>query len=175
MKRFNKKVIFFLILSLLLFSVNVFASSISSIYIFPIDNSNFNDTVQIQTQFDFWGIFHFNLSFFTLLTWGSNNIFNIKNIEPLGILGIGSGMNIPLGDFYFKLDWEYLFSNISHNGFSSMAQSFSYGIRYSIYSSPYSNYMWFIDFYYKNITFFSEYFNSNEVLHFLGLGIGYNF
>lgn len=83
--------------------------------------------------FRFWEIFVFSGSLYTNVIFGADNIFNIKDVQPLGMGSWGFGMRIPLGRFAFLMDWQQIFCDKDGEALAFFSQSYKMGVGYYLH------------------------------------------
>jgi hypothetical protein len=89
------------------------------------------DSFVFGAGFKFWGIFTFSASNYTTITFDPNSFMGIREINPLGLMSMGFGMDIPMGGFSLIMDWQklYAFGNAALVDYS---QSFKIGASFMV-------------------------------------------
>lgn len=131
-----KKIV--LILSLLLITVSLSASkrrnkdsdiSLLTSYIIPIDNTDFNTSLSLGLGARFWGIFQLSAHGY-METNKDADKFSESFYAP-EVFSAGVGINIPMGGFRLKGDYQRFFSvkdNVDRVSISQYSDSYKLGI-----------------------------------------------
>lgn len=103
--------------------------SVTSAYSMPIGNNRIDPSLSIGLDYRFWGVFQFSFNMYNNIVLGADNIFNIKQIAPIGLFSGGIGMKIPLGGFHMLLDWQkYFTGTAAREGVFPFSDSYAFGV-----------------------------------------------
>lgn len=103
--------------------------SFNSSYILPIENSAFNSSLVLGLGADFWGIFEFTANAYLEIDNSEDSFFD--KFQSPNVFSAGVGMNIPMGGFHFKTDYQRFFaleSNSNELSVSRFTDSYKLGI-----------------------------------------------
>ncbi len=126
------------ILLLLLATSGVFAGTtkknnhniaLLSSYMKPIDSPENNSVLALGLGKEFWGIFEFVGTVYFEIDDNKNDFFEM--FKPAEMISAGIGVNIPMGGFFLKGDFQKIFdiSNSSEqNSLSNYSGSFKIGL-----------------------------------------------
>ncbi|QEN04074.1 hypothetical protein EW093_04955 [Thiospirochaeta perfilievii] len=128
----NKKTI----LILIIFSLSLGVSArqgrdvtLITSYILPVENSAFNSSLVLGIGSDFWGIFEFTGKAYFEIDSSADSFF--KSFQAPNVFSAGVGMNIPMGGFYLKSDYQRFFaiqSDMNDLSVSKFTDSYKFGI-----------------------------------------------
>lgn len=100
---------------------------LSAAYNSPYDNEYMDSNVSFGANFGFWGIFVASVDMYTNIIYGEDAFLHVDEIKPLGLYSWGLGLQIPLGNFYFDIDWNRLYAHGEEAGFRQYCSSYSLG------------------------------------------------
>ncbi|MGL1891501.1 MAG: hypothetical protein OCD02_07720 [Spirochaetaceae bacterium] len=169
-----KKQIIILILVALIFCGNISAHSnhnynalsVQSSYILPIEESDFSSSLVLGLGYEFWGIFEFVGNAYLEIDSSEDGFF--ESFQTPNVVSTGIGVNIPLGGFYAKGDYQRFFSFDSESSelmLSNYTDSYKYGIGMNIGNDVE------IEFYQRVLFNGETYSDDEDYQSFLGLGI----
>ncbi|MBN2617871.1 MAG: hypothetical protein JXR64_06105 [Spirochaetales bacterium] len=113
-------------------TVNAFSRTdmrLLSSYILPIENSAFNQSLVLGLGAGFWGIFEFTGNAYLEIDHSDPDFWD-KFQQP-NVFSAGVGMNIPMGGFRFKTDYQRFFAvndSTSELSVSKYTDSYKLGI-----------------------------------------------
>ncbi len=103
--------------------------TINSSYILPVENSAFNSSLVLGLGADFWGVFEFTANAYLEIDNAQDKFFD--KFQSPNVFSAGIGMNIPMGGFYFKTDYQRFFAmqtNSNELSVSKFTDSYKLGI-----------------------------------------------
>ncbi len=103
--------------------------SITSSYILPIENSALNSSLVLGLGADFWGVFEFVGNMYFEIDHKEEDFFD--KFQTPNVFSAGVGMNIPMGGFYLKGDYQRFFAfetNDDELSVSNYTDSYKLGI-----------------------------------------------
>lgn len=124
----------YLIILMLIVSFSVSARrgsdiSINSSYLIPVGNSDFHSSLVLGLGTGFWGIFEFTGNAYLEIDNSKEAFFN--KFQSPNVFSAGVGMNIPMGGFHLKGDYQRFFALESDKNVlsvSSFTDSYKFGI-----------------------------------------------
>lgn len=132
------KKILFIIVFIVYLTSSIYARSGNDIrlnlgYIIPVKNSAFNSSLVLGLGAGFWGIFEFTGNVY--LEIDNSKEYFFSKFQTPNVLSAGIGMNIPMGGFYIKGDYQRFFTieeDISEISVSNYTGSYKLGIGFEI-------------------------------------------
>lgn len=103
--------------------------SLLTSYVLPVDNTNFNSSLVLGLGAGFWGVFEFKFNAYLEIDRHQDNFFD--KFKSPNVFSAGVGMNIPMGGFNLKGDYQKFFSVADLDdqfGISQFTASYMYGI-----------------------------------------------
>lgn len=94
-------------------------------YILPVEDSALNSSLIVGIGSGFWGIFEFTGSAYLEI---NNNESFVDRFESPNLFSAGVGMNIPMGGFRLKTDYQRFFALSSDNVLSMSQYRDSYKV-----------------------------------------------
>lgn len=102
--------------------------SLNADYLVPVGNDQIGQSIGVGASYRFWGIFNFTGTMYTEILYGADNLFNIRQIRPIGLFSGGLGMEIPLGGFDLNFGWHKYFTGTSaETGVFPFSDSYTVG------------------------------------------------
>jgi hypothetical protein len=98
-------------------------------YNFPMNSEYLSENLSFSAGLRFWGIFFLTGTMYTDIVYGADNVFNVREIVPIGLFSGGLGMHIPMGGVGFMMDWQRFFTGtLSKEGVYDFSNSFKIGL-----------------------------------------------
>lgn len=128
----KNKIYLIISISLLTFSLSARQGNdmiLKTGYILPLTATGFNSSLVLGLGTEFWGIFEFSVNAY--LEIDNSKVVFIEKFQRPNVFSAGMGMNIPMGGFCLKSDYQRFFAidtNINELSISNFTNSYKYGI-----------------------------------------------
>ena len=100
---------------------------LTSDYNAPYNNDLLDANVSFGMNLGFWGIFVASADIYTRFIYGEDDFLHIHEVEALDLYSWGLGIEIPLGDFYFDLDWKNFYTSADDSEINRYSSSYKIG------------------------------------------------
>lgn len=144
--------------------------SIQSSYIMPIDNTDFNNSLSLGLGARFWGIFQLSGHCYLEIDKKADKLSNRFNSPE--VFSAGVGLNIPMGGFTLKGDYQKFFQ-VNENRYNDNVSLSNYSDSWKIGVGVDINHFLEAEFFHRTLidSKAEKYFDEKQSIFGIGLNI----